>query len=106
MAGTQDLPHQVYRDDLIMAYMDLRQSHPGHVIVMPIQNFRDVRDLDHLTGAALMSTVSKITGAVGTAFPSDGISLWHSIPIHGSLRSLWRAAVPRLGPLGQVICLV
>ena len=79
MAGAQDLPHMVYRDNVTMAYIDLRQFHPGHVIVMPVHHFNDVRDLDSPTGAALMSTVSRITRAVSAAFPSEGISLWHSI---------------------------
>lgn len=39
----------------------------------------DVRDLDERTGAALMSTVARVTRAVAKASPSEGISLWHSI---------------------------
>jgi len=35
--------------------------------------------LDLATGAALMATVSRVTRAVGEAFPNEGISLWHSI---------------------------
>jgi histidine triad (HIT) family protein len=79
MATKPDLPHLVYADALTMAFIDLRQFHPGHTIVMPRQHLRDVRELDHRTGAALMATVSMITRAVSEAFPSEGISLWHSI---------------------------
>ena len=62
-----------------MAFVDLRQFHAGHVLVIPKKHFDDVRDLDERTGAALMSTVARVTRAVGKAFPSEGISLWHSI---------------------------
>lgn len=62
-----------------MAFVDLRQFHPGHTLVIPRRHLRDVRELDGATGAALMSTVSRITGAVGAAFPNEGLSLWHSI---------------------------
>ena len=62
-----------------MAFVDLRQFHPGHVLVIPKKHFNDVRDLDERTGAALMSTVSRVTRAVSNAFPSEGISVWHSI---------------------------
>jgi len=62
-----------------MAFVDLRQFHPGHVLVIPKEHFNDVRDLDERTGAALMSTVARVTRAVATAFPSEGFSLWHSI---------------------------
>jgi histidine triad (HIT) family protein len=79
MATNPDLPHLVHADALTMAFIDLRQFHPGHTIVMPRQHYQDVRELDYQTGAALMATVTMITRAVSAAFPSEGISLWHSI---------------------------
>jgi len=69
----------VYEDEEIMAFMDLRQFHPGHTLVIPRKHLSDVRNLDVATGSALMAAVSRITRAVGEAFPSEGISLWHSI---------------------------
>lgn len=62
-----------------MAFVDLRQFHPGHTLVIPRQHFPDVRELDLDTGTALMATVSRITRAVGKAIPNEGLSLWHSI---------------------------
>ena len=62
-----------------MAFVDLRQFHPGHVLIIPRKHFNDVRDLDESTAAALMSTVTRVTRAVGKTFPNEGISLWHSI---------------------------
>ncbi|MCC7408537.1 MAG: HIT domain-containing protein [Phycisphaeraceae bacterium] len=72
-------PHFIYADELTMAFIDLRQFNPGHTLVMPRRHLSDVRELDFVTGAALMSTVSRITRAVSQAFPNEGISLWHSI---------------------------
>lgn len=69
----------VFQDELTLAFMDIRQFHAGHVLVIPREHFKDVRDLDPNTGAALMQTVSRLTRAVGLAFPNDGLSLWHSI---------------------------
>jgi histidine triad (HIT) family protein len=69
----------VYEDPLVMAFLDLRQFHPGHVLVIPRVHLADVRELDAPTGAALMTAVSQITRAVGDAFPNEGLSLWHSI---------------------------
>ena len=69
----------VWEDDLTMAFIDLRQFHPGHTLVIPRQHLRDVRELDDATGAALMAAVSRITRAVAAAFPNQGLSLWHSI---------------------------
>lgn len=69
----------IYEDELTMAFVDMRQFHPGHALVIPREHFADVRELDAATGAALMATVSRITRAVGAAFPNEGLSLWHSI---------------------------
>jgi histidine triad (HIT) family protein len=69
----------VYEDALTMAFVDVRQFHAGHTLVIPRPHFNDVRELDDETGAALMATVVRVTKAVGEAFPNEGISLWHSI---------------------------
>ncbi|HEY0801304.1 MAG TPA: HIT family protein [Steroidobacteraceae bacterium] len=69
----------VWEDDLTLAFIDLRQFHPGHVLVIPREHLRDVRELDYATGAALMATIARVTRAVGSAFPNQGLSLWHSI---------------------------
>lgn len=69
----------VFEDETTLAFIDLRQANPGHVLVIPKAHINDVRDLDKETGSALMQSVSQITRAVGQAFPNNGISLWHSI---------------------------
>jgi histidine triad (HIT) family protein len=69
----------VWEDDLTMAFIDLRQFHAGHTLVIPRRHLRDVRELDDATGAALMAAVTRITRAVAAAFPNQGLSLWHSI---------------------------
>jgi len=69
----------VCENELALAAVDLRQFHPGHTLVMPRQHFQDVRELDDTTGAALMAMVSRVSRAVGRAFPNQGLSVWHSI---------------------------
>jgi len=69
----------VCENDLALAAIDLRQFHPGHTLVIPRRHLHDVRELDDATGAALMAMVSRVTRAVGCAFPNQGLSLWHSI---------------------------
>ncbi len=69
----------VYGDEWTLAFVDLRQFHAGHTLVIPRRHLADVRDLDEATGAALMRTVARVATAVGEAFPNQGLSLWHSI---------------------------
>ena len=69
----------VWEDALTLAFMDRRQFHAGHTLVIPRRHLGDVRELDYATGAALMAAVARITRAVGAAFPNEGLSVWHSI---------------------------
>lgn len=69
----------VWQDDLTLAFIDRRQFHPGHTLVIPRRHLGDVRELDPEVGAALMAAVVRITRAVAEAFPNRGLSLWHSI---------------------------
>ncbi len=69
----------VYADAWTMAFIDIRQFHSGHTLVIPRQHVSDIRHLDETTGAAVMATLIRVTGAVDAAFPNEGMSLWHSI---------------------------
>lgn len=69
----------VFEDEKTLAFVDLRQANPGHILVIPKTHINDVRDLDKDTGSALMQVLSQVTRAVGRAFPNNGISVWHSI---------------------------
>jgi histidine triad (HIT) family protein len=69
----------VYEDDLTMAFVDRRQFHPGHTLVIPREHVPDVRHISADTGTALMKTLAQVTRAVAAAFPNEGLSVWHSI---------------------------
>ena len=68
-----------YEDDFSIAFLDLRQLNPGHTLLIPRNHVADVRELDEETGRHFMAALSKVTRAVSAAFPSQGISVWHSI---------------------------
>lgn len=63
----------------VMALVDLRQFHPGHVLVIPRQHLQDIREADDAVAASLMRMIARVARAVSQAFPSDGLSIWHSI---------------------------
>ena len=66
-------------DALTVAFLDLRQFHPGHVLVVPRAHLADIRDADATTAAAVMSSVATVARAVAAVFPHEGLSVWHSI---------------------------
>lgn len=68
----------VAEDALTIALLDLRQFHPGHVLVIPRQHVSDIRTADDAVAAAVMRMVARVARAVDRCFPSDGLSVWHS----------------------------
>jgi histidine triad (HIT) family protein len=69
----------VARDARTVAFLDLRQFHPGHVLVVPRAHIADIRAADRATASAIMRNVAKVARGVSRAFPSEGLSIWHSI---------------------------
>jgi histidine triad (HIT) family protein len=68
----------VAHDALTVAFVDVRQFHHGHVLVIPRHHVPDIRAADDATVAAVAVTVGRVARAVDAAFPSDGLSIWHS----------------------------
>ena len=68
----------VFADAETLAFLDLRQFHPGHVLVIPRQHFADIREADDSIAAAIMVTVANVARAIDAVFPNDGLSVWHS----------------------------
>ena len=77
VAGTR--PASIVVDDATtLAFVDLRQYHPGHVLVVSRAHVPDIRAADDATAAAVLRTVARVARAVERVFPSDGLSVWHS----------------------------
>jgi histidine triad (HIT) family protein len=68
----------VFEDAGTMAFMDLRQMSPGHVLVIPKTHVPDIFDLDEATGAVVMATVARVARAVRGALRPDGVNVWQS----------------------------
>ena len=54
----------VYEDAVTLAFLDLRQFHRGHTLVVPKHHVADIYELDDETGAALMRTIGIVARAV------------------------------------------
>jgi histidine triad (HIT) family protein len=68
----------VYADEETIAFLDVRQFHPGHVLVIPRRHIADIRDVNEPLAGVIMATVAKVARAVDAVFPNDGLSVWHS----------------------------
>ncbi len=76
--GRQVTASRVYEDDATLAFIDLRQPNPGHVLVVPKVHVPTLDQLPLEVAARLMQTVVLMTGAVQRSFALDGINIWQS----------------------------
>lgn len=65
----------VYEDELTIAFMDLGQVNPGHVLVASKRHADTLFDLTDDEAAAVMHTSRRIAQAAQKAFPSAGLTL-------------------------------
>ncbi len=66
---------RVYEDDTTLAFMDLGQVNPGHVLVAVKRHAATLLDLAPDEAAAAMCTAQKIARAAKDAFDPPGITL-------------------------------
>jgi histidine triad (HIT) family protein len=63
----------------VLAFMDLRQFHAGHVLVVPKEHLTNIYDLqDVALGAELMSVIGGVSRAVRDVVEPEGVNIWQS----------------------------
>jgi histidine triad (HIT) family protein len=63
----------------VLAFMDVRQFHPGHVLVVPKQHIEDIYALDDAAlSGELLSAVATVARAVRDAMTPGGVNIWQS----------------------------
>jgi histidine triad (HIT) family protein len=77
VAGTVEAS-VVREDDATLAFMDLRQSNPGHVLVIPKRHVEMVYDLDPETAARLFQAAVTLARALRRSLDPRGLNLWQS----------------------------
>ena len=71
-----DIPAaRVYEDDLTLAFMDLGQVNPGHVLVATKRHAATLFDITPEEAAAVMQTAQKVAQAVQAVFDPPGLTL-------------------------------
>ena len=69
---------RVYEDDAALAFMNLRQANPGHVLVIPKAHLATLDQLTPDLAARLFQAVVLVTRAVRRSFGPDGLSIWQT----------------------------
>jgi len=68
----------VYEDDATLAFMDLGQVNPGHVLVACKAHAASIYDLDDAQAAAVFRAAAKVARAVRAAFDPPGLSVYQA----------------------------
>jgi len=68
----------VHEDDDTLAFMDIGQVNPGHVLVALKAHRENVYALDDAQAAAVFRTVARVARAVRAAFSPAGMSIYQA----------------------------
>lgn len=68
----------VYEDGETLAFMDLGQVNPGHVLVAAKGHAENVYALDDVQSAAVFRTAVKVARSVRDAFAPQGLSIYQA----------------------------
>ena len=68
----------VYEDAATLAFMDLGQVNPGHVLVACKAHAANVYELDDDQAAAVFRTAARVARAVRAAFDPPGLSIYQA----------------------------
>jgi histidine triad (HIT) family protein len=68
----------VHEDDATLAFMDIGQVNPGHVLVACKAHVENVYALDDLQAAAVFRAAARVARAIRAAFSPPGLSIYQA----------------------------
>ena len=69
---------RVYEDEYTLAFMDIGQVNPGHVLVALKSNIENVCGLDDALAGAMFRATARVARAVHAAFTPQGMSIYQA----------------------------
>ena len=69
---------RVYEDELTLAFMDIGQVNPGHVLVAVKAHAENLYALDDAQAAAVQRAAARVARAIRDAFSPQGLSVYQA----------------------------
>jgi histidine triad (HIT) family protein len=69
---------KVHEDELTLAFMDIGEVNPGHVLVAVKPHIENIFDLDDTLAAAVFQTAARVARAVNKAYSPEGVTLYQA----------------------------
>ncbi|HHT82129.1 MAG TPA: HIT family protein [Acholeplasmataceae bacterium] len=67
--------HIIYEDDLVIAFLDISQATPGHTLVVPKKEYKNIYELDEKIANHLFGVVVKLAKAINTSLKPKGLNI-------------------------------
>ena len=69
---------KVHEDGLTLAFMDIGQVNPGHMLVAVKPHVENIYGLDDKSAAAVFQTAARVARALRKAYAPDGVTLYQA----------------------------
>ena len=69
---------KVHEDALTLAFMDIGQVNPGHVLVAVKPHVENIYGLDDRSAAAVFQTAARVARALRKAYAPEGVTLYQA----------------------------
>ncbi len=69
---------KVHEDELTLAFMDISEVNPGHVLVVVKPHVENIYGLDGRLAAAVFWTATRVARAVRKAYAPEGVTLYQA----------------------------
>jgi len=69
---------KVHEDELTLAFMDIGEVNPGHVLVTVKPHAENIYDLDGRLAAAAFQTAARVARAINKAYAPEGLTLYQA----------------------------
>lgn len=69
---------KVHEDELTLAFMDIGEVNPGHVLVTVKPHVENIYELNDALAAAVFQTTARVARAVKKAYSPEGVTLYQA----------------------------
>ncbi len=69
---------KVHEDELTLAFMDIGEVNPGHVLVAVKPHVENIYGLDDMLAAAVLQTAARVARAVKKTYSPEGLTLYQA----------------------------
>jgi histidine triad (HIT) family protein len=69
---------RVYEDERVLAFMDIGQVNPGHVLIAVKKHAENLYELDDAQAAAVQQAAVRVARAIRNAFSPQGLSVYQA----------------------------